>query len=72
METLEDNDRVDLATLDLTIRDGVAMLDGAVESEEDRRHLIGFLRRVKGVLDVDPEGLLARGVDSNVPRDVTD
>lgn len=72
METLEDNDRGDLTTLDLTIRDGVAMLDGAVDSEEDRRHLIGFLRRVKGVRDVDPEGLLARGVDSNVPRDVTD
>jgi hypothetical protein len=48
------------------------MLDRAVDSEEGRRHLIGFLRRVKGVLDVDPEGLLARGVDSNVPRDVTD
>lgn len=72
METLEDDDRVDLATLELTIRDGVAVLDGAVDSEEDRRHLIGFLRRVKGVRAVEAEGLLARGADSHVPRDVTD
>lgn len=72
MEALEDDDRVDLATLELTIRDGVAVLDGAVDSEEDRRHLIGFLRRVKGVRDVEADGLLARGVDSHLPRDVTD
>ncbi|MGQ3275126.1 MAG: BON domain-containing protein, partial [Shinella sp.] len=72
METLEDDARVHLATLDLTIRDGVAVLDGAVDSEEDRRHLIGFLRRVKGVCDVEAHGLLARGVDSHLPRDVTD
>lgn len=72
MEALEDDDRVDLATLDLTIRDGVAVLDGAVDSEEDRRYLIGFLRRVKGLRDVEAEGLLARGVDSHLPGDVTD
>jgi hypothetical protein len=72
MEAFEDDDRVDLATLELTIRDGVAVLDGAVDSEEDRRHLIGFLRRVKGVRDVEADGLLARGVDSHLPRDVTD
>ncbi|TAA53200.1 BON domain-containing protein [Shinella sp. JR1-6] len=72
MEALEDDDRVDLATLELTIRDGVAVLDGAVDSEEDRRHLIGFLRRVKGVRDVEAGGPLARGVDSHLPRDVTD
>jgi hypothetical protein len=72
MEALEDDDRVDLATLELTIRDGVAVLDGAIDSEEDRRHLIGFLRRVKGVRDVEADGLLARGVDSHLPRDVTD
>ncbi|MCT7664089.1 BON domain-containing protein [Shinella kummerowiae] len=70
METLEDDARVDLATLELAIRDGVAVLDGAVDSEEDRRHLIGFLRRVKGVRDVEADGLLARGVDSHLPRDV--
>jgi hypothetical protein len=72
MEAFEDDDRVDLATLELTIRDGVAVLDGAVDSEEDRRHLIGFLRRVKGVRDVEADGLLARGVDSHLPRDVKD
>ena len=72
MEALEDDARVDLATLELAIRDGVAVLDGAVDSEEDRRHLIGFLRRVKGVRDVEADGLLARGVDSHLPRDVTD
>ena len=72
IEALEDDGRVDLATLELTIRDGVAVLDGAVDSEEDRRHLIGFLRRVKGLRDVEADGLLARGVDSHLPRDVTD
>lgn len=72
MEALEDDHRVDLATLELTIRDGVAVLDGAVDSEEDRRYLISFLRRVKGVRDVEADRLLARGVDSHLPRDVTD
>jgi hypothetical protein len=72
METLEDDDGVDLAALDLTIRDGVAVLDGAVDSEEDRRHLIGFLRRVKGVRDVDADGLRARGVDIHLPGAVPD
>ncbi len=72
LEALEEDDRIDLATLDLTIRDGIAVLDGSVDSEEDRRHLIGFLRRVKGVRDVQADGLLARGVDSHFPSDVTD
>lgn len=72
MAALEEDDRVDLATLDLSIRDGVAVMNGAVDSEEDRHHLIGFLRRVKGVRDVRTDGLLARGVDSHLPRDVTD
>lgn len=72
MEALENDDRVDLAKMDLTIREGVAVLDGAVDSEEDRRYLIGFLGRVKGVRDVEAGMLLTRGVDSHVPRDVTD
>ena len=72
LEALEGEGRVDLATLDLTIRNGIAELDGAVDSEEDRRHLIGFLRRVKGVRDVRADGLLARGVDSHFPRDLTE
>lgn len=69
MQTLEDDERVDLDMLEITIRDGVAELDGAVDSEDDRRHLIGLLRRVKGLRDVRAEGLLARGVDSHIPRD---
>lgn len=72
LEVLEEDDRIDLATLDLTIRDGIAVLDGAVDSEEDRLHLIGFLRRVRGVRDVQADGLLARGVGSHFPHDVTD
>lgn len=71
LEALEEDERVDLAMLDLAIRDGVAELTGAVDSEEDRRHLIGFLRQVKGVRAVHADGLLARGVDSHIPRDVT-
>jgi hypothetical protein len=70
IEALEEDDSVDLATLDLSIRGGVAVIDGAVDSEEERSHLIGFLRRVKGVRDVRADGLLARGVDSHLPRDV--
>ena len=69
MQTLEDDERVDLDMLEITIRDGVAELGGAVDSEDDRRHLIGLLRRVKGLRDVRAEGLLARGVDSHIPRD---
>jgi hypothetical protein len=72
MKALEDDERIDPAMLELTIRDGIAELDGSVDSEEDRRHLIGFLRRVKGVRGVRADGLLARGVDSHVPRDVTE
>lgn len=69
-QALEEDDRVDLASLDLTLRGGIIELDGAVDSEDDRRHLIGLLRRVKGVHDVHADGLLARGVDSHLPRDV--
>ncbi|MGQ3215857.1 MAG: BON domain-containing protein [Shinella sp.] len=70
LEALEQDGRIDLEMLDLTIREGVAELDGAVDSQEDRRHLIAVLRRVKGVRDVRAGILLARGVDSHVPRDV--
>lgn len=70
VQLLEDDARIDLAMLDLTVRDGIVDIDGAVDSDEDRRHLVGLLRRVKGVRDVRAEGLLARGVDSHIPRDV--
>lgn len=71
MEALEGDDKIDVEMLDLTIRGGVAVLDGAVDSEEDRHRLIGFLRGVKGVRDVQSDGLIARGVDSDLPRDTT-
>jgi len=72
LDALEEDGRIDPATLDLAVRDGIAELDGAVDSEEDRLHLIGFLRRVKGVRGVRAGGLLARGVDSHLPRDATE
>lgn len=72
LEALEEDDQVDLEMLTLTIRGGIAELDGAVDSEDDRRHLIAVLRRVKGVRDVRAGGLLARGVDSHIPGDATE
>jgi hypothetical protein len=68
-QLLEDDERVDLASLDITIRNGVAHLDGAVDSEEDRRHLVSVVRRLKGVRDVRAADLRTRGVDSHIPRD---
>lgn len=72
LEALEEDRRIDLSMLDLTVRDGVAELDGAVDSQEDRLYLISLLRRIKGVHDVRADGLLARGVDSHIPRDVAE
>jgi hypothetical protein len=69
-QALEEDARVDLASLEIAVRDGIAHLEGAVDSEADRRHLIGLVRRQKGVRDVRAEALLARGVDSHLPRDV--
>jgi len=68
-QALENDPRVDLALLEITIRDGVVELDGSVDGEEDRRHLIALLRGVKGLRGLKAEGLLARGVDSHLPRD---
>lgn len=70
MQALEEDGRIDPASLDLTIRGGIAELDGSVDSEEDRRHLVGLLRRVKGVRAVQADGLMTRGVDSHIARDV--
>lgn len=72
IEALKENGKIDIETLNLTIREGVAVLDGAVDSEEERGYLIAFLRRVKGVRDVQAEKLLSRGVDSHIPRDATE
>ncbi|HEV7248043.1 MAG TPA: BON domain-containing protein [Shinella sp.] len=69
-QVLEVDARVDPAFLEIAIRDGVAHLEGSVDSEADRRHLIDLVRRQKGVRDVQAEALLARGVDSHMPRDV--
>ncbi|WP_411034015.1 BON domain-containing protein [Shinella sp. BYT-45] len=68
-EALEEDGRVDLDSLSFTIRDGIAVLDGAVDSEDDRRHLVALFGRVKGVREVRAGGLLTRGVDSHIPRD---
>ncbi|MBN9057189.1 MAG: BON domain-containing protein [Rhizobiales bacterium] len=68
-QLLEDDGRVDSVSIEITIRDGVAELEGAVDSEEDRRHVIGLVRRVDGLRGVRADGLLARGVDSHIPRD---
>ncbi|UPA26401.1 BON domain-containing protein [Shinella oryzae] len=72
MEALEDDGRVELDMLQITIRDGVAELDGAVDSEDDRNHLIRFVRGVKGVRDVAAEGLATRGIDSHIAADSTE
>lgn len=70
VQHLEEDSRFDLDSLEITVRDGIADLDGAVDSEEDRRQLIGLVRRVKGVRRVQAERLMMRGVDSHMPRDV--
>nr|WP_298095207.1 BON domain-containing protein [uncultured Shinella sp.] len=69
-QLLEDDGRFDLDSLEITIRGGTADLDGAVDSEEDRCHLIGLVRRVKGVRAVKADRLMMRGVDSHIPRDL--
>jgi len=69
VEALEADGRVDLDSLQLTIRDGIAELDGAVDSEDDRRHLVALVGRMKGLRGVRADTLLTRGVDSHIPRD---
>jgi len=69
-QLLEEDGRFDLDSLEITIRGGIADLDGSVDGEEDRRRLIGLVRRVKGVRAVTAENLMTRGVDSHMPRDM--
>jgi hypothetical protein len=71
-QALEEDARVDLDSLEISVRDGVAHLEGSVDSEADRRHLIGLVRRQKGVRGVHAEALLAQGVDSHLPTDADD
>jgi hypothetical protein len=66
---LEDDERIDLTSLQITVRDGVALLEGTVDSADDRKHLIALMRAMRGVRDVNTNGLIARGVDSNIPGD---
>ena len=68
-QALEGDERVDLASLEIAVRGGIAHLEGSVDSEEDRRHLVALVRRLKGVRGVRAEGLVARGVDSLIPPD---
>jgi hypothetical protein len=69
MEVLEEGG-IDLTSFELTIHDGIAELEGAVDSQEESRHLISLIRRVKGVRDVRAAGLITRGVDSHIASDV--
>lgn len=66
---LEADGRIDLDAVEITVRDRVVHLEGGVDSEGDRQHLVALLRRLKGVRDVRAEALVARGVDSHIPRD---
>jgi hypothetical protein len=69
MEALEEDGRVELDMLQIFIRGGVAELEGAVDSEDDRKHLLRLVRSVKGVRDVSAAGLTTRGIDSHIAAD---
>ncbi|MGJ7043763.1 hypothetical protein J2Y63_007049 [Shinella sp. BE166] len=66
---LEGDKQIDLASLEITVRDGEVHIDGSIDSEDDRRHLIGSIRAVAGVRNVHARELLTRGVDSHIPSD---
>lgn len=66
---LEDDGRIDPTALEITVRDGVVKIEGGVDSEADRAHLIGLVLAVPGVRDVHARDLIARGVDSHIPPD---
>lgn len=68
-QLLENDERVDPQSIDITIHDHIAHIEGAVDSEADRQHLVGLVRAMRGVRDVHAHGLVARGVDSHIPRD---
>lgn len=69
VQALEDEAGIDLSALEITIRDGIAHIEGAVDSEDERRRLVALVRRLKGVRGVEARALLARGVDSHIPPD---
>jgi osmotically-inducible protein OsmY len=66
---LEGDKQIDLASLGITVRDGEDHVDGSIDGEDDRRHLIGSIRAVRGVRNVHARELLTRGVDSHIPSD---
>jgi hypothetical protein len=68
-DVIADDDQIDLASLEINVRDGAVQIDGGIDSEDDRRHLIGLIRAVRGVRDVDARSLLTRGVDSHISGD---
>lgn len=68
-EALENLAEVDLASIEISIRDGVAHIEGAVDSDEDRRNLLALVGSTRGVRDVDAQGLITRGADSHIPHD---
>jgi len=69
-ERLEEDGRIDMASLEIAVRHGVAHIEGSVDSDADRGHLIALVRAMAGVRDVLSDGLTSRGVDSHMPRDV--
>lgn len=68
-QRLEDDERIDPTSLELTVRNGVVEIEGSVDSEADRVHLIRMVRAMAGVKAVRTEGLTTRGVDSHIPSD---
>lgn len=69
-ERLEEDGRVDPASLEITVRRGVAAIAGSVDSEADRVRVIDLVRAMAGVRDVRADDLISRGVDSHMPGDV--
>lgn len=68
--SIEEDGRFDPDSLEITVSGGIADLDGSVDGEEERRRLIALVRGVKGVRAVQAGGLMMRGVDSHMPRDI--
>jgi hypothetical protein len=68
-QALEDDEQIDLASLEINVRDGAVHIDGGIDSDDDRRHLVGLIRAVRGVRNVNARNLLTRGVDSHIPGD---
>lgn len=65
---IDEDERFNADLVTVTVRDGVAMVSGEVETEPERLKLETLVLSVKGVRDVENEIVLI-GVDSHVPPD---